>query len=245
VTETCDPRQFPPFAVTVDLAIFTVRDGRLQVLLIERGEEPFAGQLALPGGSLRPDEDAGQTALGELVEETGLTLDAPRHLEQLRTYSDVARDPRMRAVAVAYLAFAPDLPDPVAGANARTARWVDVRQAQGVNLAFDHGQILDDAVERVRAKLEYTTIATKFLPRHFAIGQLRAVYQAVWGEAVELQNFRRKVLSVPGFIEPAGQHRTGVPGPRARLYRAGPATAIEPPFARARPAGRGPGRIAP
>ncbi|MDR2566299.1 MAG: NUDIX hydrolase [Bifidobacteriaceae bacterium] len=234
MTEAYDPSQFPPFAVTVDLAVFTLRSGRLHVLLIERGEEPFLGRLALPGGFLRPDEDAGQAARRELTEETGLALGSPYHLEQLRTYSGVARDPRMRVVTVAYVAFAPDLPDPVAAADARAARWVDLAEAQAAHLAFDHGQILDDAVERVRAKLEYTTIATRFLPRQFAIGQLRAVYQAVWGEAVELQNFRRKVLSVPGFIEPVGQVRTGVPGPPARLYKAGPATAIDPPFSRAR-----------
>ncbi|MDR3359265.1 MAG: NUDIX domain-containing protein [Bifidobacteriaceae bacterium] len=228
-----DPSVFPAFAVTVDLAVFTLRSGQLHTLLVERGEAPHLGQLALPGGFIRPDEDAEAAARRELAEETQVGLESPFHLEQLRTYSAVGRDPRMRVVTIAYVAFAPDLPDPVAGADAKAARWLAVDQALDAELAFDHRDILTDAVQRVRAKLEYTTVATRFLPRTFTLGELRAVYQAVWGEPVEAPNFRRKVLAAPGFVAPVGQFRVGVPGPRAQLYQAGGAESITPPFTRA------------
>jgi 8-oxo-dGTP diphosphatase len=224
-----NPRDYPPFAVAVDIAVFTLRASALNVLLVERGDPAEQGKLALPGGFIRPEEDADQAANRELLEETGIGRAIPVHLEQLRTYSDPGRDPRMRVVSVAYVALAPDLPDPVAATDARAASWYPVDEARAQDLAFDHNRILDDATERVRAKLEYTTIATAFLPRVFSIGQLRAVYQAVWGTEVEPQNFRRKVLATPGFIEPTADLRLGLPGPRAQLYRPGPATEVVPP----------------
>jgi 8-oxo-dGTP diphosphatase len=230
-----DPRDYPPFAVAVDIAVFTLRNGTMNVLMIERGDPVAAGMTAFPGGFILPDEDADQAAHRELQEETGIGSAIPIHLEQLRTYSAPDRDPRMRVVSIAYLALAPDLPDPIAGTDARQARWLPVGEAQAKELAFDHNRILGDALERVRARLEYTTLATTLLPRVFSIGQLREVYQAVWDQSIEPQNFRRKVLSVPGFIEPTGELRRGVPGPRAQLYRPGPATDIAPPFRREPP----------
>jgi 8-oxo-dGTP diphosphatase len=231
-----DPSAYPPFAVTADIAVFTLRNGRLHLLLVVRGEEPFAGRWALPGGFVRVAEDACATARRELVEETRIGSGFDIHLEQLRTYSTPDRDPRMRVVSVAHVALLPDLPEPAAGTDAAGARWwavADVLDGE-ITLAFDHGLIVEDAVERVRAKLEYSTLATRFLPREFTIGELRAVYAAVWGESPELQNFRRKVLSVDGFVVPAEGVRLGVPGPRAQLYSAGPATEIVPPFLRGR-----------
>ncbi|WP_344106559.1 NUDIX hydrolase [Myceligenerans crystallogenes] len=238
--ENYDPSAYPPFAVTVDIVIATLRGGRMHVLLVERGADPYQGAWALPGGFVEPDEDADTAAKRELIEETGIGRSTPVHLEQLRTYSDPGRDPRMRVVSVAYVALAPDLPDPVAGSDAAVARWwaVDDVVDGEIGLAFDHARILSDAVERIRAKLEYATVATSFLPRVFTLGELRAVYTEVWGEALDLQNFRRKVLAVPGFVEPVDEVRTGVPGPRAQLYRAGDATEIVPPFRRA-PHGEG------
>jgi 8-oxo-dGTP diphosphatase len=231
-----DPRAFPAVAVTVDVVALTIRDGRLCVLLIERGEAPFAGRRALPGGFVR-DETLDRAALRELAEETGLRPGegalARVHLEQLRSYGDPERDPRMRVVSVAYLAFAPSLPDPQAGGDAERAFWIPVDQAR--DLAFDHDRILADGLDRARAKLEYTPLATAFAGPEFTIGELRAVYAAVWGEDLHPGNFHRKVLSVPGFVESTGEttSRGGERGgPRARLYRPGDARLLHPALLR-------------
>jgi len=231
-----DPRDFPPVAVTVDVVALTIRDGGLQVLLVERGEAPFAGRLALPGGFVG-DETLKEAALRELAEETGLQPGVGAlervHVEQLRTYGDPGRDPRMRVVSVAYLAFAPSLPDPRPGGDAAGAAWVP---AAGVGaLAFDHGRILADGLERARAKLEYSPLATAFVGPEFTIAELRAVYAAVWGEDLHAGNFHRKVLSVPGFVESTGATtaRGGERGgPRAKLYRPGDARVLHPPLLR-------------
>lgn len=226
-----DPTAFPPVAVTVDLVVLTLRGGELHVLLVERGGEPFRGRLALPGGFVRPDETLDAAAVRELAEETGLR-DVPGHLEQLRSYGDPARDPRMRVVSVAYLALAPDLPEPAAGTDAADARWVPVARASGERLAFDHRGILADGVERARAKLEYTSLATAFCAPEFTVADLRAVYEAVWGAALDPRNFHRKVTSTPGLLVDTGRTRTEGRGRPATLYRAGDARTLQPPFTR-------------
>ncbi|MDX3850625.1 NUDIX hydrolase [Streptomyces sp. AK02-01A] len=233
-----DPSAFEPFAVTVDLAVFTVREGRLHVLLVERGQDPYLGAWALPGGFVLPRESAGQAARRELAEETGLSerTATALHLEQLRTYSDPDRDPRMRVVSVAYTALVPDLPEPRGGGDAARARWTEFGSLGP--LAFDHERILADACDRVGAKLEYTCLATAFCPPEFTLGELRQVYETVWGVELDRPNFRRKVLASPGFVEAVeGPPRlTGGRGKPAALYRAGAATTLHPPLLR--PEGR-------
>lgn len=230
-----DPRSFPPFAVTVDLAIFSVRDGLLQVLLIQRAEPPFEGEWALPGGFVRAHETVGQAAIRELEEETGVAADEG-HLEQLATYGDPDRDPRMRVVSVAHVAFIPDLPMPAPGGDAATARFwpvEDLDSKLGMPLlAFDHAQILADAVDRVRAKLEYTTLAAAFCHEPFSLADLRRVYLAAWGAAPELANFRRKVLSTQGFVVPERVDSHPARGRPPLLYRRGPAAQLHPPLLR-------------
>lgn len=223
---------YPPVAVTVDLVVLTVRDARFQVLTVRRGEEPFLGQWALPGGFLRPDEDLEAAAGRELEEETSLPADRV-HLEQLATYGAPGRDPRMRTVTVAYVALAPDLPMPTAGADAADAQWrpVDEVLAEG-RLAFDHARILRDGVERARAKLEYTPLATAFCPSEFTISELRRVYEAVWGAPLDPRNFHRKVTKTEGFVRETAETTTRDGGRPARLYRAGGATTLHPPLMR-------------
>ena len=229
---TYDPRGFPPMAVTVDLVVLTIRDDGLQVLLVRRGEEPFAGALALPGGFVRPDEGLSQAAARELAEETRLTVGGA-HLEQLASYGDPGRDPRMRVVTVAYLALAPAMPLPQAGTDAADARWVTVADVlEGDVLAFDHQRILADGVERARAKLEYTPLAAAFCPPEFTIAQLRRVYEIVWGTALDPRNFHRKVTGTPGFVIPGGTATAGDRGRPAQLYRTGPAGQLHPPLLR-------------
>jgi ADP-ribose pyrophosphatase YjhB (NUDIX family) len=252
-----DPRAYDPVAVAVDVVALTIRDTQLQVLLVRRGEQPYLGSWALPGGFVRPstgpdgnktEEDLAQTAARELAEEAGPQL-RPTHLEQLGSYGAPGRDPRMRVVSVAYLAFAPEMPEATPGTDAADAQWVPVSalgltQASGAvaqrpgttrPLAFDHARILADGVERARAKLEYTPLATAFVRAPFTISELREVYETVWDEKLHAGNFHRKVLSVPGFVESTGDHtETGGPrgGPRAKLYRRGDATLLHPALLR-------------
>jgi len=229
-----DPRAFPPFAVTVDIVVFTIEDGVLKVALVERGEEPYWGSLALPGGFVRPDEDLHKAAIRELAEETGLR--SPEHLEQFGAYGDPDRDPRMRVVTVAYWAIVPDLPEPVGGTDAAVARKVLVSDvlADRDALQFDHHQILSDALTHARDALEDTTVAIDFCDDEFAISDLRKVYEAVWGVELDQGNFQNKVLEIDGFVEPTGSRRTGGRGRPPELYRAGPAERIDPPFRRPR-----------
>ncbi|MFD5804195.1 NUDIX hydrolase [Streptomyces sp. NPDC127020] len=233
-----DKHAFEPFAVTVDLAVLTLRSGALHVLLVERGQEPYAGRWALPGGFLLPDESAETAARRELAEETGLADVTGLHLEQLRTYSEPGRDPRMRVVSVAFAALLPDPPEPHAGTDAAEARWMPYDEARG--LAFDHDRILADARTRVGGRLEYTCLATAFCPPEFTLGELQQVYETVWGAPLDRPNFRRKVLATPGFVEPVpGAARlTGGRGKPAALYRAGTATTLHPPLLRTPREGR-------
>ncbi|WP_338673360.1 NUDIX domain-containing protein [Streptomyces sp. SCSIO 30461] len=246
-----DPSAFPPFAVTVDLVVLTVRRHALCALVVRRGESPFQGRWALPGGFVRADEDLSAAAARELVEETGLCVHDPgspdagngAHLEQLATYGDPKRDPRMRVVSVAHLALSPDLPAPRAGGDANSARWAPVEtllnpedggrgDEPSAQLAFDHDRILADGVERARSKIEYSSLATAFCPPEFTVGELRRVYEAVWGVALDPRNFHRKVTGTPGFLVPAGGTTTRQGGRPAQLFRAGGATLLNPPMLR-------------
>ncbi len=220
--------------LTVDLAILTVRENQLQVLVIERANEPFVGRLALPGGFLREGENLREAAERELAEETSLDGSA-LHLEQLATFGDPDRDPRGRVVSVAYLAIAPDLPIPTAGSDARSARWAPVSQVRDT-LAFDHADILDEAVERARARLELTTLAAAFCGHTFTIGDLRNVYEVVWNMPLDPRNFNRKVASTDGFVQPTGTKRAPETGRPAALYRRGQARKLNPPLMRNAPA---------
>lgn len=225
---------FEPMGVAADLIIVTVRDGSLQVLLIRRGIPPYKGRWALPGGFVRPAEDLETAARRELAEETGLVSDRI-HLEQVATYGEPGRDPRGRVISVAYLALVPDLPAPVAGSDAASASWVGVADVLGdpKRLAFDHHRILTDAVERARAKLEYSPLATAFCADEFTISELRGVYEAVWGQALDPRNFHRKVTKTEGFVTPTGATTTRDGGRPAQLFQRGTATTLHPPLTRA------------
>lgn len=248
-----NPAAFPPFAVTVDLVVLTVRADALSVLLVERGAPPFAGRLALPGGFVHPDEDLEDAARRELAEETGLGptdpdptnpdptggLSGPGHLEQLASYGTPDRDPRMRVVSVAYLALAPDLPEPRAGSDAAGARFEPVADllTDRSRLAFDHHRILADGVERARAKLEYTPLGIAFCAPEFTIAEFRHVYEVVWGVPLDPRNFHRKITGAPGLLQATGTSTTRGGGRPAMLYRHGGATMLVPPLLRAAPTG--------
>lgn len=233
----------PLFAVAVDLVILTVRPPRVEVLLIERAHEPFPGHPALPGGFVGQDEALSEAARRKLVEETGVGVEQA-HLEQLASFGAVDRDPRMRVMSVAYLAMTADPPGVQAGIDAEVdagvdaevealrAEWVVVDEVDRDALAFDHRRILEAGLERARAKLEYSTLATNFCGSEFTIGELRSVYEAVWGVRLDPPNFHRKVLATDGFVEPTGDTVAQAKGRPAKTYRAGPATVMVPPLQR-------------
>jgi 8-oxo-dGTP diphosphatase len=219
--------------LTVDIVILTIRSGELRLLLVQRGNEPYVGEMALPGGFVDLDEGIDEAALRELSEETG--IDGSRlHLEQLRTYGEPGRDPRGRVVSVAYLAIAPDLPEPQADTDAVAAAWLP---ANGVldgrlRLAFDHERIVRDAIERARGRLEYTSLAAAFCDEPFTIADLRRVYEVVWNLSLDPGNFSRKVTRTEGFVVPTGEQRVGDSGRPPALYRRGEAVILYPPMLR-------------
>jgi 8-oxo-dGTP diphosphatase len=217
-----DPRAYPAFAVTVDVVTLTLRTHAMHVLLVERGEEPFRGRWALPGGFKRPTETLDQAAGREVREETGVEA-APR-LRQFGAYGDPGRDPRMNVVTVAYLAVLPDVPTPVGGTDATAAALVPVAEVlEGRRpLAFDHARIVGDAVDRVRLELGLSGMALAFLGEDFTIAELRSVYEAVWGVRLDAANFRRSVAE-GAWLVPMGRRTTPGPvgGRPAERYRAG------------------------
>ncbi len=191
--------------MTVDIVIFTLREGSLQVLLVKRGVPPFEGQYAIPGGFIRGDESLEEAALRELHQETGVRN---VFLEQLYTFGDPKRDPRGRVITVAYYALiASDKLSLVAGADAAEAQWFPATNVPP--LAFDHKSILDYALERIRNKSEYTTVGFQLLPEKFTLGELQAVYETILGRPLDKRNFRRK-LALLGILKPLREwQRTG------------------------------------
>ncbi len=222
---------YPIFSVTVDVVALTIRARTLCALVVRRGEAPHRGRWALPGGFVEIDEDLAPAASRELAEETGVTVG---DLEQLATYGAPKRDPRGRTVSVAHLAVIPWAPEVQAGSDAADAEWRPVESLLRPRaLAFDHRTILADGVERARSKLEYTDLATRFVPELFTVTELREVYDVIWGSELDPGNFHRKVVSATdGFVRETGERREGGTGRPARLFRAGPGTRLNPPLAR-------------
>ena len=190
--------------VTVDVVIFTVMDERLQVLLVRRPEgegEPFAGRAALPGGfiDVALDSSLQACALRKLREKTG--LDAP-YLEQLGSWGSSTRDPRGWCATHVYFALVPTAPGARPGGTA-ASEWVDVDSALRKRLAFDHGEILAAAVERLRGKVEYTSLPAFLLPEPFTLPQLQRSYEIVLGRAIDKSAFRKRMLDAQ-FLAEAG-----------------------------------------
>ena len=199
--------------VTVDVVIFTLREGSLQVLLVRRRRPPSEGMWAIPGGTIGSEEALEAAALRTLEEETGL---GDVFLEQLYTFGEPDRDARGRVITVSYFAVvSATRVGPWAGGDADGVRWWPIDELPP--LAFDHGDILSYALIRLRYKLEYTAVGFELLPEVFTLSELQSAYEIVLGEELDKRNFRRKILSA-GVIEPSGSLRAGEGRP-AQLYR--------------------------
>src|SRR5579871_5687595 len=198
--------------VAVDVVIFTIASAELRVLLVKRGVPPFEGTFAMPGGFVHPNESLEEAAFRELREETGVS---DVYLEQLYSFGNPDRDPRGRVISVAYFALiASDHSRVSAGSDAAEARWWPVSKLPV--LAFDHQEILRYALERLRNKLEYTTVGFQLLPARFSLTELQEVYEAILGRKLDKRNFRRKI-DLLKILRPTKEYRHGGRRP-ARLY---------------------------
>ena len=189
-----------PF-LAVDILIFTIIQNELQILLIQRGVEPFKDTWAIPGGFVKENESLDKAALRELKEETGANN---VYLEQLYSFGEPKRDPRGRVVSVAYFALVP--PDQMgrlkARSDAKAVGWFSVKKVP--KLAFDHKEILKYALARLQWKLEYTNVVFSLLDNEFTLTDLQKIYEIVYDRTFDKRNFRRKFLSL-GLIEPTGK----------------------------------------
>lgn len=220
-----NPVDYPRPSVTADIAVFALdRSYKLSVLLIKRGDHPYMNCWALPGGFCGIDESLEHCACRELKEETNVSS---VHLEQIRTFSDPARDPRMRVISTAFIALvAKDKVKPIAGDDAKEAEWFSLDLSEdasfhlavrhGLSLAFDHAYIIDQACDKLREKLWNSTIAFNLLPRHFSLGEAQKVYETILGRQLRKSNFRVKIEQ---FVEPTGEYQSCVTHRPSQLYR--------------------------
>lgn len=207
--------EYPRPSVTVDVVVFGYTElAKLQVLLIQRGGQPFRGHWALPGGFVEMNEDLESSALRELEEETGVK---DIFIEQLYTFGQPTRDPRGRVISVAYYALVNlQQHPPKAASDATAAQWFSLDELP--ELAFDHADILAMAQERLRTKVRYQPIGFELLPAVFTLAELQSLYETILGVAtLNKRNFRSRILDM-GILEEAGK-QTGVPHRPAILYR--------------------------
>ncbi|MBC8077350.1 MAG: NUDIX hydrolase [Chloroflexales bacterium] len=212
--ENYDASRYERPSVTVDVVIFTLKERELHVLLVKRGHWPYEGYWAIPGGFVNMDESLDQAARRELEEETGVR---DVYLEQLYTFGDVGRDPRTRVISIAYIALIrADTQRLRVSDESSDVGWFPVSALPG-SLAFDHERILTFALNRLRSKLEYTTLAFQLLPEVFSILELKHIYEQILGEQLDKGNFYRKIKEA-GLLEATGMLREGRGRP-THLYR--------------------------
>lgn len=204
---------YPRPALTVDVVLFGWNGERLEVLLIERGGEPFAGHWALPGGFVEMEESLRAAALRELKEETDVD---EVFLEQLYTFGEPGRDPRGRVVSVAWYALVARAEhEPRAATDAADARWFAADDLPA--LAFDHDRIVEVARTRLRAKVRYAPIGFELLPERFTLTQLQELYEAIEGRSLDKRNFRKKIKKL-GVLQELDEVQRGVAHRPSRLY---------------------------
>jgi 8-oxo-dGTP diphosphatase len=210
---------FPRPIASVDLVIVALSPTGLDALLMQRGEEPFAGFWALPGGFVHPDEDADLEAAARRVLRRKTGIEAP-YLEQLQTFGDARRDPRGWSLSVAYVALiAADEVGLQAGANAADVAWRPIEgESVATPLAFDHSQILRSGLMRIRRKVEYSTLPTHLLPAAFTLSDLQSVYERLLGRPLDKSAFRKRIAEAD-FAEPIPGAMRRASNRPAQLYR--------------------------
>ncbi|RSN80365.1 NUDIX domain-containing protein [Acinetobacter baumannii] len=202
---------------TVDMAIFSVAKGQLQVLMIQRSNFPEKGKWALPGGfvDLKTDPDLMATAHRKLLEKTG--IQSP-YLEQVETIGNQHRDPRGWSITALYLALIDFEKFAIqANSTAEHSQWLSIDQALQLDLAFDHKQLLQLAFERLCNKTRYTTLPVSLMPEVFTLTELQNIYEIILGHTLEKKSFRRRMQEA-GAVEETGQQK--IVGKRpAQLFR--------------------------
>lgn len=217
-----DASKYERPSVTVDVVMMSLRQKDLQVLLVKRRSWPYEGMWAIPGGFVNIDESLEDAAKRELQEETQVEN---VYLEQLYTFGEPGRDPRTRVITVVYFALLDSERLQVkAASDAADVDWFPVYDLP--QLAFDHQQILEYTLNRLRGKLEYTTIAFNLLPEQFTLRELQRVYEIILHKKLDKRNFRKKVLST-GILEDTGAKKMEGTHRPARLYRFNPAAEHE------------------
>jgi len=204
---------YPRPMVTVDVVVFTIIDDDLRVLLVKRRVAPFEGGWAIPGGFVQMDESLDDAARRELAEETNVS---EIYLEQLYTFGAPGRDPRGRVISVAYYALiSAEHRDLIAATDSAEVAWASVYKLP--TLAFDHAEIVDYALTRLRYKLDYTSVGFQLLPKKFTLSELQKMYEVILGKELDKRNFRKKI-GVMGILEPLQEKdRSGAHRP-AQLY---------------------------
>ena len=212
--ENYDPSIYDRPSVTVDVVIFALEGDDLQVLLVRRQDHPFQGMWAVPGSFVKMDESLAEAAVRALGEKTGVH---DVYTEQLFTFGEPNRDPRTRVITVAYFALVPHSAVMLEeGKDTAVTAWHSVFKLP--ELAFDHATILEYALQRLRYKLEYTSVGFQLLPDEFTLTELQKAYEIILVEKLDKRNFRRKILSAD-ILEETGNKKQDGEGRPAKLYR--------------------------
>lgn len=210
-------KDFDSPLTTVDTAVFTIIDNELMCLLVKRGDHPAKGQWSIPGGiiNMDGDEDIEACARRKLLTKTGVKTP---YLEQVKSVGNAVRDPRGWSMTVLYFALIDRQSINVSADNVEDAHWVTVAEAQNEKLAFDHNQLLTDAVERLRSRSTYTALPISLLPELFTLSELQNVFEIVLGASLEKKSFRRRVETGGAVVNTNTKRGGHYP---AALYKAG------------------------
>lgn len=212
--ETYDISKFDKPSVTVDVLFFTIKEGKLQVLLIKRAAWPYQGYWALPGGFVKMDEDLETAAAREIFDECGVKN---LFLEQLFTFGEPKRDPRTRVITVAYYALAPS-------EDIKKVQVDEVKEAKYFpidslpKMAFDHKKIVNVGFERLKSKIKYSNIVFGLLPNSFSLSEVQSIYEIIFGKKIDKRNFRKWILS-SGLLISTGKKKAGLAHRPALQYK--------------------------